>query len=151
MAANTNNRQFGRAMGLLGAVAFIATLYAKLFIIPEFTNPAILVQGAIAVLALGIYLATNFRGLGDQFSGRGTLFLTTTAISAALLAGALGAANYIVVKKPKTWDLTKDQIFTLSDQTVGTLKGLTTEVTVTGFYGTGDPEFGELFKKVAAP
>jgi ABC-type uncharacterized transport system involved in gliding motility auxiliary subunit len=141
---NAGNRQFGSAMGTLGLVAFIATLYAKIFIIPEFTNPAILVMAAITVVALAIYFATNFRSLGDKFGGRGALFLTTTAISAALLAGALGAANYIAVKKPKTWDLTKDQIFTLSDQTTGVLKGLTTEVTVTAFYGTGEPEWGEL-------
>ena len=143
-SGNKDYRQFGRAMGTLGLVAFIATLYAKVFIIPEFTNPAILVQGAITVIALAIYFATNFRDFGAQFSGRGTLFLTTTAVSAALLAGALVAVNYIAVKKPKTWDLTKDQIFTLSDQTLGVLKGLTTEVTVTAFYAPNEREYGEL-------
>jgi ABC-type uncharacterized transport system involved in gliding motility auxiliary subunit len=70
--------------------------------------------------------------------------LATSLVSTALLVGGLVAVNYIVVKKPKTWDLTKDQIFTLSDQTTGLLKGLQGEVTVTAFYGAADPEYGEL-------
>ena len=144
MATNNDNRNFGRVMGLFGGVLLIATVYSKLFIYPDFTSPVILTQVGLTVLALGAYFATNFRHLSGQFSGRGTLFLTTTAFSAALLAGTLIAVNYIVVKKPKSWDLTKDQIFTLSDQTVGVLKGLTTEVTVTGFFATTDPEFPEL-------
>jgi ABC-type uncharacterized transport system involved in gliding motility auxiliary subunit len=134
----------GRTMGTLGLVCALAWLYSKLFIYPDFASPPLLVMAALAAIGGGVWLASNFRTLGDKFGGRGTLFLTTTSISAALVLGILGGVNYIAVKKPKSWDLTKDQVFSLSDQTTGVLKGLKEEVTVTAFYATIEPEFLDL-------
>src|SRR5262249_33426266 len=44
----------------------------------------------------------------------------------------------------RTWDLTKEKIYTLSDQTDGLLANLKDEVHVTAFYGSGEPESAEL-------
>src|SRR5207245_2760494 len=46
--------------------------------------------------------------------------------------------------KAKSWDLTKDRIFTLSDQTIGVLKGLKDPVTVQAFFSGSEPEYVEL-------
>ena len=145
MATNDLSRRIlGRKLGLLGVVALFSGFFAWLFITGTIKDPYVYAQFIVAVLGLAAYFATNLGTLSENFSGRGTLFLATSAVSAALLVGGLAAVNYIVVKKPKTWDLTKDKIFTLSDQTNGVLKGLTGEVTVTAFYAPADPEFGEL-------
>src|SRR6478736_2816497 len=142
--ALSDNRNLGRKLGLLGTVALFSGLFAGLFITGQFGDPWVWVQLVIALLGIAFFVVTNLSTLSENFSGRGTVFLVSSVVSAAVLAGALGAVNYIVVKKPKTWDLTKDQIFALSDQTTGVLKALTEEVTVLAFYGAAEPEFGEL-------
>ena len=52
------------------------------------------------------------------------------------------------MKKPRTWDLTKDKIYTLSDQTTSTLRNLKSDVQVLAFYGSTDPEFSELDQRL---
>ena len=145
MASNDLSRRIlGRKLGLLGIVALFSGFFAWFFVTGSIKDPYVWIQLIAAVLGLAAWFVTNFGTLSENFSGRGTLFLVTSAISAALLIGGLTAVNYMVVKKPKTWDLTKDKVFTLSDQTTGVLKGLQTEVTITAFYAPADPEFGEL-------
>ncbi len=65
-----------------------------------------------------------------------------------MLVAALAGVNYIAVKKAKSWDLTKDKIFTLSDQTVGVLKGLKSDVKVQAFYAGSEQEFPELKQRL---
>lgn len=142
--ATNDNRNLGRRLGLFGVVALFSGLFAGFFITGRFSDPWVWVQLVLGAGGLAAFFATNLATLSENFSGRGTVFLATSLVSAVVVAGALGAVNYIVVKKPKSWDLTKDQIFTLSDQTTSTLKGLSEEVTVLAFYAPSEPEFGEL-------
>jgi len=137
-------KQKGQAAGLFGSVALFSAFFSWFFITNRFADPYVFVQVVLGVLGLVGYFATNRGSLGDQLTGRGTFFGAVSAVSGAVLIIALVGINYIVVKKPKSWDLTKEKIFTLSDQTVTTLKGLKAPVTVTAFYGAADPEFVEL-------
>lgn len=137
-------KQKGQAAGLFGAVALFSAFFSWFFITNRFADPYVFVQVILGVLGLVAYFATNRGSLGDQLTGRGTFYGAVSAVSAAVLVLALAGVNYIAVKKPKSWDLTKDKIFTLSDQTLGTLHGLKDEVTITAFYGSADPEFNEL-------
>jgi ABC-type uncharacterized transport system involved in gliding motility auxiliary subunit len=138
-----NAKQKGRVAGLFGIVLLLSAGFAWL-ITGRAADPYVWIQAVLAAGGLGVYFATNVRNLGDEFTGRGTFYaLTSTAITVALFAALVGV-NYIAVKKPKTWDLTKDKIYTLSDQTVGVLKGLKSDVQIYAFYGAGDPEFREL-------
>ncbi len=137
-------KQQGQAAGLFGAVALFSAFFSWFFITNRFADPYVFVQVILGVLGLVGYFATNRGSLGDQLTGRGTFYGAVSAVSGSVLILALVGVNYIVVKKPKSWDLTKEKLFTLSDQTVTTLKGLKAEVTVTAFYGAADPEFNEL-------
>ena len=141
-------KQKGQAAGLFGAVALFSALFSWLFIAGRFSDPYVFVQLIFAVLGLGFWLATNRHDLSDQVLGRGTFYGTVSAVSALVLVAALAGVNYIAAKKPKTWDLTKDQIYTLSDQTTGTLKGLKDEVKVQAFFAPADPEYGELDQRL---
>src|SRR5207302_8086509 len=69
-------------------------------------------------------------------------------VTGALVLAALGGLNYLAAKKPKTWDLTKDKIYTLSDQTVGILKGLKEDVRVVAVYSPTDAEYTELDQRL---
>src|SRR5438045_9203974 len=98
------------------------------------------VQIVIGVLGIAAYLWVNVRRVRDRFSGRGAFFLASSVITGALVGAVLAGLNYLAVKKPKTWDATKDKIYTLSDQTAGILKELKDEVRVVAFYAPSDPE-----------
>jgi ABC-type uncharacterized transport system involved in gliding motility auxiliary subunit len=139
-----NLKHKGQAAGLFGAVALASAMFSWLFITARFADPIVWVQLLLGVAGIGVYLATNLDSLGQQVTGRGTFYGVVSAVSAVVVVAVLAGVNYIVVKKPKTWDLTKEKVYTLSDQTQGVLKGLKDEVRVVAFYGSGDPEYTEL-------
>ncbi|MFL5454416.1 MAG: hypothetical protein ACJ78V_21055, partial [Myxococcales bacterium] len=117
-------KQKGQAAGLFGAVAVSSAVFTWLFIAGRFTDPYVWVQLALGVAGLAFYVATNLDTLGRSVAGRGTFYGIVSGVSAVVLIAALAGLNYIAVKKSKTWDLTKDKIYTLSDQTTSMLKGL---------------------------
>ncbi|MBS2023752.1 MAG: GldG family protein [Deltaproteobacteria bacterium] len=133
-----------RMLGIVGAVLLVSGLNTAFFITGRFGDPWAWVQLALGGLLLATYLFTNLSNLSDEFSGRGSVFFVSSIVSGVVLAGALGAVNYIAFKKPKTWDLTKDQVFSLSDQTVSLLKGLPSEVQVLAFVAPSEPEYNAL-------
>ena len=141
-------KQQGQAAGLFGAVTLFSALFCWLFIAGRFSHPAVWIQLVLAVGAIAIYLMTNLDSVGTKLTGRGTFYGAISAATAAIVILALGGLNYIAVKKPKTWDLTKEKIYTLSDQTVVLLRGLKNEVRVIAFYAPNEPEFGELEQRL---
>src|SRR5882672_1417575 len=133
----------GRIAGLLGLVALLSSGFAFL-VTGRFAVPFVWVQLAVALAAICIYAATNLRQMRDNLTGRGALYGTVSVVGALALLAALAGVNYIAVKKPKSWDLTKDKIFTLSDQTIGVLQTLKQPVKVQAFYAGSEPEYPEL-------
>jgi ABC-type uncharacterized transport system involved in gliding motility auxiliary subunit len=141
-------KQKGQAAGLFGAVALFSAFFSWLFITGRFADPYVWVQLALGVAGIAAYLITNVDSLGTQLTGRGTFYGVISAATAVLVVGVLVGVNYIAVKKPHTWDLTKEKIFTLSDQTVGVLKGLKDDVRVVGFYAPNEPDYVELDQRL---
>jgi len=145
MASNDMSRRLlGRKLGLVGVVALFSALFAALFITSSFRDAAIWLQLLVAAAGIGAFLVTNFGTLGENFSGRGTVFLASSVVSTVMVMTALIGVNYIAVKKPKSWDLSKDQVFTLSDETSNLLSGLKDPVDVLAFFAPGEPAYGEL-------
>ncbi|MFL5410193.1 MAG: GldG family protein [Myxococcales bacterium] len=141
-------KQKGQAAGLFGAVAVSSAVFTWLFIAGRFTDPYVWVQLALGVAGLAFYVATNLDTLGRSVAGRGTFYGIVSGVSAVVLIAALAGLNYIAVKKSKTWDLTKDKIYTLSDQTTSMLKGLKSDVQILAFFGSADQEFSELDQRL---
>jgi ABC-type uncharacterized transport system involved in gliding motility auxiliary subunit len=141
-------KQKGQAAGLFGAVALLSALFSWLFITGRFADPYVWVQLVLGVAGIAVYVITNVDSLGTQLTGRGTFYGVVSAATAILVVAVLGGLNYIAVKKPKTWDLTKEKIFTLSDQTASVLKGLKDEVRVVAFYAPNEPDYTELEQRL---
>lgn len=142
----------GQTAGLLGAVLVFSALFSW-FLTDRFTDPWVVAQLVLALAGLAFWVVTNRGKLRGQVGTRGAFFNAVSLATAAVLALGLGALNYIAVKKPDSWlfksrDLTRDQVFTLSEQTQAVLRGLKDKVKVTAFYGAGDPEFGELSNRL---
>ena len=134
-------KNWGRIAGLFGVVVLFSAIFNWLFVTGSVSSPGVIVRLAVGILGIGFWLVTN---RGENPLGRGAFYGVVSAVSALVLIVALVGVNYIAVKKPKSWDLTKDKIFTLSDQTTGVLKGLKDPVAVQAFYSANEPEYPEL-------
>ena len=140
-----NAKQWGRIAGLFGAVSLFFVVLDWLFVTGSIASVSVITALILGVLGIAAWLVTN---RNDQPLGRGAFYGAVSFVSVGVLLVALAGVNYFVVKKPKTWDLTKEQLFTLSDQTTGVLKGLKEPVTVLAFFGASDPEYGELDQRL---
>lgn len=122
-----NNKTIAQVLGAVG-VAFLVTS-PILLVFGAASSVFVLTQAAVGLLLLGAWVGLDSAQVSRVVSGRGSFFLTTTAgVGVALLLG-LGVVNYAVAAKfPTTLDLSKNKIYTLSDDTQKTVKGLTTTV-----------------------
>lgn len=128
---------WGRVMGPVGLVLLLASTLTIFVAGDTWLGSINIVLGLVCV---AFYLVTNFGRLAGQMAGRGGFYLATSAVTAALLMVGLLAANFMAIKHPKTWDVTKDKIHTFSSDTQKTVAGLKDKVDVVAFFKTGDPE-----------
>jgi ABC-type uncharacterized transport system involved in gliding motility auxiliary subunit len=134
-------KSWGRIAGLFGVVVLFSAVFNWLFVTGSVASLGVIARLAAGIVGIAFWLVTN---RGENPLGRGAFYGAVSAVSAAVLVAALAGVNYIVVKKPKSWDLTKDRIFTLSDQTTVLLKGLKEPVKVQAFYAGNEPEYPDL-------
>ncbi len=86
--------------------------------------------GLVAVL---IYMAGQWRDVAEFYKGRSARYGTVSIISVVVFLGVLIAINYLGTRQNKRWDLTANQVYSLSDQTIRILKELKEPVKVTVF------------------
>ncbi len=139
-----------RVVGALGSVLLLSTVVTLFFGNAQFVlgKLALGLAGVVAGFVLG-----ESGGLKRFFTGRALQFGALTALSVLALLTALGAANWAAHKRPKSWDLTKDRIFTLQDDTVRTLKNLKGDVKAIAVYRLDEEGYGQaegLLKRYAA-
>lgn len=80
-----------------------------------------------------IYMAGQWRDVADFYKGRGARYGTLSLVSIVVFLGILAAVNYLGTRQNKRWDLTANQVFSLSDQTVRILRELQEPVMFTVF------------------
>ncbi len=124
------------------------------------TSPGTAVAGGsatpfIVTVALGValclvYAATNRDGLSSALA-RSALFHGSSLAVGLLTVAALGAANFIVAKRGKTWDLTRNKIYSLAPQTKQALSDLKEPVKAIVFTQAGGapPAIEALFRRYA--
>ena len=80
-----------------------------------------------------LYSLGQWRQIVAWFGHRNARYGTLASVSLLVGLGILVAANYLATRQNKRWDLTENQQFTLSDQTVKLLQGLTAPVKLVVF------------------
>jgi len=120
-----------RVVGALGLVLLLSTAIT-LFFGDSRLVAAKLVLG-LAGLAVSFALAET-GGLKRFFTGRALHYGGLTALSLVGLLVVLGMANWVAYRRPVSWDLTRDRLFTLQDDTLKTLKGLKGDVKAIAVY-----------------
>lgn len=133
-------KTIGRVVGPLGFLLVAFALLTYLFITREF-DAYVWVELALGLAGIAVFAATAFDDVRNIATGRGTVFVATSAVVGVVLVGALAAGNYWAKAQEKEWDFTADKIHTLADQTQELLRKLTpdTKVTVYAFYAN-DPQ-----------
>lgn len=86
--------------------------------------------GLVCVL---VYIAGQWRDVATFYQGRGARYGTVSIVSVLVFLGILVAINYLGTRQSKRWDLTANQVYSLSDQTIKILKELKEPVKVTVF------------------
>ncbi|MEK7691538.1 MAG: hypothetical protein AAB425_11020, partial [Bdellovibrionota bacterium] len=109
---------FWIAAGFLGLGLLVA-----LVIVPEWLWLSIFL-GVLLVVDFGLLIRENKKAL----KSRSAAFWLNSVITTLLVLGIVGVLNFLVNRHQLKWDLTKEKIHTLSDQTDKVTKGLKSEV-----------------------
>src|SRR5262245_28818771 len=80
-----------------------------------------------------VYIAGQWRDVATFYQGRGARYGTVSIVSVIVFLAILVAVNYLGTRQSKRWDLTANQVYSLSDQTIKILKELKEPVKVTVF------------------
>jgi ABC-type uncharacterized transport system involved in gliding motility auxiliary subunit len=150
-----------RILAALGALLLLSAPVTLLFfsgIGPDGKLSAVgWVAAAKAAIGAGLValavLAGSPGGARRFFTGRAAHYGFFTAVSALLVAATLAIANWIAWVRPKSWDLTRDRIFTLAPDTVQTLGRLDRDVRALAFYREDEADLApaeDLFRRYAA-
>jgi ABC-type uncharacterized transport system involved in gliding motility auxiliary subunit len=123
-----------RILGLLGwlGVALVFAAVAIRFLKPEWQPyyNGLAIAGLVCTL---LYILSQWREIGEAFSGRQARFGTLAAASILVVLGILIAINYLGSRHNKRWDLTAAHQFSLSDQTKKVLQDLKEPVKIRVF------------------
>ena len=114
-----------RILSILSYVgmALVFGALAVRFLRPEWDQYAI--YAAWTGLALVVlYTIGQWREIVTYFKGRNARYGAMTGVSVLVVLGILIAVNYVSVRQNKRWDLTANQQYSLSDQTVKLLQEL---------------------------
>jgi ABC-type uncharacterized transport system involved in gliding motility auxiliary subunit len=128
-----------RILGLLGwlGVALVFAAVAIRFLKPEYQQyyNGLAIAGLVCTL---LYMLSQWREIGQSFSGRQARFGTLAAASVLVVLGILIAINYLSTKYNKRWDLTAARQFSLSDQSKKVLQDLKEPVRIRVFARSED-------------
>jgi len=102
-------------MGVIGGVVLVTSLLTVFFFPPD--SALFLGKLTVGVVLTLSSLILNWDGVKNAATKKGTAFLSTSIIMTLGLTVGLGAANYYAFTHKQEWDLTKDKVFTLSDET----------------------------------
>ena len=91
---------------------------------------AYLIAGAALILA---HLLLRWDEIAKLVGRRQMKYGANTAVLVAVVIAILGAVNYLAYRHTKRWDLTKNQRYSLSDQTRKVLGGLKEDVKISYF------------------
>jgi len=118
-------------LGWLGTALVVVAMVIK-FSKPEWGDyqQYAALAGLVCIL---LYLAIQWRESATGVHARQTKLGTMSVVSVIAMLAVLAAINYLGVRRNKRWDLTANQVFSLSEQTLKVLHGLDAPAKLTVF------------------
>lgn len=130
---------------LAGAVGLVLIVTAPLtYLIAGSMDAAVWTKLLLGIACLVVYAITNSAHLSRFGGSRSTPLLVLSGGSVLVVLAALAVLNYAGAKHPAEFDVTREGIYTLSEQTVGVLTRLAKPVKVYAFYGTSDRDYASV-------
>ncbi len=133
----------GRILGICGLAALLSVPLTLFLWDWQFTWVA-LAKLIFGLAALAFWLVTNGRRLRQTFQGRSVFYGSFAALFSVLLLFGLVVLNYTFYVHPVEFDLTEEQIFSLSPQTEDVLESLEAPVEVLAFYSPRERPYGQV-------
>ena len=125
-------------LGLVLAVAVVAWTRAGRTL-PGGLRPYLIAAFALVL----VHLVLRFEDVVRSLGRRQLKYGGNTLVLVLAVLGLLGTLNYLAARHSKRFDLTKDQRFSLSDQTHKVLAGLKEDVKITYFQRARDVARGQ--------
>ena len=128
----------GRVLGSLGTVALLSTILT--YVLTRELGWMIygkLIFGGVSLL---IYLVTSKDELGRFFGARSTAYSAASWVKILAFLLVMTGVSYITATQSKEYDLTPNQIYSISDQTQKVVKALEVDVEILGFYRPEEPD-----------
>lgn len=110
-------------IGWIGTALVVAAVGIRLFAPFEWSQYAVYLALAGLVCVL-LYPIVQWREVAGQFNRRQARYASLAATSVLVVLGILIAVNYLSNRRNTRWDLTANQIHTLSEQSQKILSGL---------------------------
>ena len=102
----------------------------------------------LALVCEAIYLLTNKDTLKEKAGSRSTLMWSMTLVSSLIVLALVGVVNFMAVENDQEWDLTRDKVFSLSDQTQSILGRLDQDVQVYAFFSRQEAAYNMIAREV---
>jgi len=110
-------------LSYVGMALVFGALAVRIYGKPEWSQYAIYASWAGLALVL-LYTLGQWREIAAFFKRRNTRLGVIASVSVLVGLGILIAVNYLSAQQNKRWDLTSNQQYTLSDQSIRLLQGL---------------------------
>jgi ABC-type uncharacterized transport system involved in gliding motility auxiliary subunit len=124
-------------LGTLGLALMVGTyLWYSTTEVMGKLKASLLIAGGVLVLA---YLVMNASDIAASLQKRSTRLGANSAIVILAAVAIFAFVNYLGYRHHKKFDLTAEKLFTLSDQTIKTVRGLDKDVKVLYFSKTDEP------------
>ena len=125
-----------------GIAAFALTQRFSLFVVANL---------GFGLFALVSYLATAREGFGTFLGERSTRYGANAAVYSLLFVGVVVVLNFLAARHFERFDMTEQNVFSLSEQSVNEVRKLEQDLTIQAFVETGkDPALEDLLKTYAA-
>ena len=124
----TESSSIQAVLWVTAGVLLFALLFAR-EVYPELLWLTILV-GIPLLINLGVLVRENQKALRSRSAAYGL----NSVVTVILIVGIVGVLNFLGARYPVKWDLTKNKLHTLSDQSVKAIQSLQKPLKVT-FYG----------------
>jgi ABC-type uncharacterized transport system involved in gliding motility auxiliary subunit len=123
----------------LATVAFWIAIIALLvsggwYVINRELDRIIQIGWILSIVSATIAIIADPQRVRKLLSGRQAKYGSNALLFSLAFFGILSILNYLIYKNPIRWDLTEDQLFSLSPETIRVLDELPAEVTIRGFY-----------------
>jgi ABC-type uncharacterized transport system involved in gliding motility auxiliary subunit len=125
-----------RYLNTVALALLLATLAG--WIVWPHKRTALVIVGALGLLALAAYVVLNLDALKQGFRRKSLVYSGNLLLVVVLVLAILFLANYFLSKHNYRMDFTTAKLHSLSDQSVTVVKNLKTDVSFKGFFREGN-------------